>query len=1272
MKLSQHLLLFSVLSLCLAAFQIGCWQKNDKNPVSASPDSNFASSVAFKIVTPANQATSFSAAIRSSAESQAMVTIQLKLANFGNSLTPFSLVKKQAPVVNGSATVTFESLPNTTVVGSLQIENGNINGFSNFHGAADLNQGSNIVELAPIGSLMPQDVLANAVSEIVSSSTLLLKAPTTLATELARIVSNLPLDSTSVYDEVLNNFSNRTGLPLVELLAPANTQTFTIGSSINIIASATDLDGSILKIEFYQNSIKIGEKSSLPFSLEWQPSATGTYAVYAKAIDNNAAVGVTASISVIVVDSAPTHTVTYNGNGNTSGLVPIDNQSYQSGATVAVKDNTGSLTKTGYTFAGWNTAADGSGTSYNTTATFNISTTNVTLYAKWQSSAYSWTPGNATVSETNFAVGRPTAIYSGSSFSSPNAVDGNTMSRWEGNRNDPGPDETNPHFLIVDLQQNREVRSIKVNISGWDSWKQNFSVFTSTDLQNWSLVASEQDKTGIFSYNLQPTSVRYVKFSSTYSADNGQVNLYELEVYGTEQVANAYSVNYNGNGNNGGSVPTDNQTYQFGSTVTVKDNTGNLIKTGYTFAGWNTAADGSGTSYNPAATFNMGAANITFYAKWSPIPTYAVTYNGNGNTGGSVPTDNLTYQQNATVTVKNNTGSLAKTGYTFAGWNTAADGSGTSYNPAATFNMDGANVILYAKWHFLINPHNVIYDGNGANSGNSPIDSNLYEANASVVVLPNSGNLGKTGYTFDCWNTKADGSGFSYIAGSTLAMSATDLILYAKWRSNIPTWVYSPTSKSEVNYALGRPSASNSNPESCPSAVDGSNDTRWSSNRTDFGPDEANPHFLIVDLEQERDIKRIKVNIAGWGSYEQDFSIQISSDLENWVTVASEEKKTGIRSYFVTKTARYVKFVSTYSADNGQVNLYELEVYGEIPTTYGVTYNGNGNTGGEIPTDAKNYAENDTVDVKDAGSLVKVGRSFVCWNTSPDGFGQNYFGSSNFNIGNSDVTLFAKWTSETPATIVSAKIGNLIGVPSGFFHRDSSNSDNISYVSAFRMSQCEITQAQFVEITGLPNPSSFTTGSNLPVNRTSWYQTLVFCNKLSLLEGLEPAYIIDNSTNPDDWGPIPTNYDDSWDNVLCDWAASGYRLPTEAEWQWAAMGATDNLTKPFSGTGSLSDSVWYSGNSGGTTHVVGTKLPNELGIYDMTGNVREWCWDWAANYPTGAKVDYRGPTNGTYRIARGDSYFDSDGWLFVFQRDLDVPYYPRSNLETLGFRVVRQ
>ncbi len=159
-----------------------------------------------------------------------------------------------------------------------------------------------------------------------------------------------------------------------------------------------------------------------------------------------------------------------------------------------------------------------------------------------------------------------------------------------------------------------------------------------------------------------------------------------------------YTVTYNGNDSTSGSVPVDSNMYQQGQTITVLGNTGNLVNTGYTFAGWNTQADGTGTTYTQAQTFAMGTANVTLYAQWTTNPTYTVTYNGNGNTGGSVPVDSTNYQQGAIVTVLGNTGALVNTGNTFAGWNTLADGSGTSYTPGQTFSMPAANVILYAKW----------------------------------------------------------------------------------------------------------------------------------------------------------------------------------------------------------------------------------------------------------------------------------------------------------------------------------------------------------------------------------------------------------------------------------------------------------------------------------------------------------------------------------------------------------------------------------------------
>ena len=235
---------------------------------------------------------------------------------------------------------------------------------------------------------------------------------------------------------------------------------------------------------------------------------------------------------------AGTHTLTYDGNGNSSGDVPADpNSPYADFAAVTVM-GAGTLAKTGYLFSGWNTAANGTGTSYNPAATFHI-TADTTLYAQWT----------------------------------------------------------------------------------------------------------------------------------------------------------ACNLTYDGNGSDSGTAPVDpNSPYARGTTVTVMG-AGTLAKTGYLFSGWNTAANGTGTSYNPAATFAI-TADITLYAQWTVCN---LTYDGNGNSSGTAPTDpNSPYVRGTTVTVMG-LGTLTKTGYFFTGWSTAANGTGTSYQPAASFGII-ADTTLYAQW----------------------------------------------------------------------------------------------------------------------------------------------------------------------------------------------------------------------------------------------------------------------------------------------------------------------------------------------------------------------------------------------------------------------------------------------------------------------------------------------------------------------------------------------------------------------------------------------
>jgi len=165
--------------------------------------------------------------------------------------------------------------------------------------------------------------------------------------------------------------------------------------------------------------------------------------------------------------------------------------------------------------------------------------------------------------------------------------------------------------------------------------------------------------------------------------------------------AAAYAVAYQVNSATSGSVPVDSAAYAQGATVTTKANSGGLARTGYSFAGWNTATNGSGTSYAAGTgTFVMGSANVTLYARWTQN-TYLVTYNGNGQSSGTAPVSQ-TKTYGVALTLQSNSGNLVRTGYTFAGWNTAANGTGTDYAVGASYTANAA-VVLQAKWSAIAN-----------------------------------------------------------------------------------------------------------------------------------------------------------------------------------------------------------------------------------------------------------------------------------------------------------------------------------------------------------------------------------------------------------------------------------------------------------------------------------------------------------------------------------------------------------------------------------------
>ena len=202
----------------------------------------------------------------------------------------------------------------------------------------------------------------------------------------------------------------------------------------------------------------------------------------------------------------------------------------------------------------------------------------------------------------------------------------------------------------------------------------------------------------------------------------------------------------------------------------------------------------------------------------------------------------------------------------------------------------------------------------------------------------------------------------------------------------------------------------------------------------------------------------------------------------------------------------------------------------------------------------------------------------------------------------------------------------------------------------FLMSETEVTQAQYKAVMGT-NPSFHNTGDSvtLPVEQVSWVDAARYSNKLSMLEGLGACYQI-------------TGNEVEWPKRQ---GCTGYRLPTEAEWEYAARAGQKT---EYAGSNQVDEVAWVGSNAGGQTHSVAKKRQNMWGLHDLSGNVWEWVWDWYGPYDSAGKENPIGPQGGSRRVVRGGSWIGDDGNARVTRR----LWYPPTDRDVLvGFRIAR-